>query len=108
MMVPEFGVKIRKIDEATYEIEIDGEDDTIGHLFSTYLELDDEVQLSYYTRPHPLQERIIIYIRLKDKDADVREVFRKVANRILADLESLKEDYLKALEQVGVHREDLE
>ena len=102
-----FDVRIRRVEEGTYEIEITGEDDTIGHLFSTYLELDDAVQLSYYQRPHPLEERIIIYVRLKDKNADVKEVFRKVAEKILADLDDLKERYLQALERAGVQRDEV-
>ncbi len=106
-MSAEFNLKIVKVSEDTYELRIDGEDDTIGHLLSTYLELSDEVQLSYYTRPHPLEEKIIVYVRLKDPKADVGKVVDKVIDKILSDLNSLKQDYVDALRKAGVDVEEL-
>ncbi len=102
-----FKLQIRRVDEDAYEIVIDGEDDTLGHLLSTYLELSEDVQLSYYTRPHPLEEKIIVYVRLKDKNADIKEIVKKVIKQILGDIDSMREEYLKALEEVGVNREDV-
>ena len=106
-MSAEFNLKIVKVSEDTYELRIEGEDDTIGHLLSTYLELSEEVQLSYYTRPHPLDEKIIVYVRLKDPKADVRKVVDRVIDKILSDINNLKQDYIEALRKSGVDTEEL-
>ena len=106
-MSESFNLKIVKVSEDTYELRMEGEDDTIGHLLSTYLESSEEVQLSYYTRPHPLQEKIIVYVRLKDPRTNVKEIVSKVIDKILADLDSLRKDYVEALKKSGVETEEL-
>ncbi len=89
--------------EGFYEVVIEGEDDTIGNLLATYLEDMPEVQLSYYKRPHPLENKIIVYVKLKDENTNVKEVLEKAMRRILEDINDLREKYVKALEKVGVH-----
>jgi DNA-directed RNA polymerase subunit L len=103
-----FNLWIKRVSEDTYEIHIEGEDDTIGHLVSTYLELSDRVQLSYYKRPHPLEEKIIIYVRLKNKNDNIRDVLEEViGGKLLSDINDLRERYLEALRKAGVSEEDL-
>jgi DNA-directed RNA polymerase subunit L len=96
---------IRKVDDLTYEIELPGEDDTTGNVVSSYLERMDEVQLSYYKRPHPLEDKIVIYVKLR-KPVNVKKLIEKVADIILKDLESMEKDYRESLSKMGVSLED--
>ncbi len=100
----EMNLIIRRIEPQTYELEIQGEDDSIGNLLATYLENLDEVQLSYYSRPHVLEDKIVVYVKLK-KDIDIKKVIEKAIRQILEDIEDLKQKYLKALEKIGVSLE---
>ncbi len=97
-------ITIKKIDEETYELEMIGEDDSIGNLLATYLESMDEVQLSYYNKPHPLENKIIVYVKLK-KEQDIAKVVEKAVNKILEDLEDFRNKYIKALKKIGVRLE---
>ncbi len=97
-------ITIKKIDEETYELEMIGEDDSIGNLLATYLESMDEVQLSYYNKPHPLENKIIVYVKLK-KEQDIAKVVEKAVNKILEDLEDFRNKYTEALKKIGVRLE---
>lgn len=104
----DFELKIRRVEPGTYEIQLRGEDDTIGNLLATYLELSEGIQLSYYTRPHPLRDEIVLYVKLEDPDADIKSVLERVLGEVLRDLEEAKRQYLEALRRSGVSVEDLE
>ncbi len=101
-----FSLHVKEVEPGTYEIEIRGEDDTIGHLLSTYLELYEDIQLSYYTRPHPLEDRIIVYVKLKNPSADFKKIISNVINIIIKDTNELREAYTRALSKVGANLED--
>jgi DNA-directed RNA polymerase subunit L len=92
--------------EGFYEVVIEEEDDTIGNLLATYLEDMPEVQLSYYKRPHPLEEKIIVYVKLKDEKTDIKSVLEKAINKILEDIDDLRMRYKEALQKAGVHLEE--
>jgi DNA-directed RNA polymerase subunit L len=90
----------------SYVVEIQGEDHTLGNLIvSKLLELD-EVSYAYYEVPHPLEDKLIIYVNLKSDDVDVRKVLVKAAEAALRDKDEFERLYREALRKRGVELED--
>ncbi len=88
--------EIRSVGNGEYEIEFEGEDDTLGNLLASYLEDMDGVRLAYYKRPHPLEERIILYVKLEE-GRDVKNLLIRALEFILRDINDLHSKYIEAL-----------
>jgi DNA-directed RNA polymerase subunit L len=54
---------VRKINDKELEIEIYGEDHTLGFILSQALSRVNGVEESYYRVEHPLKNSIVIYVR---------------------------------------------
>jgi DNA-directed RNA polymerase subunit L len=54
---------VRKYNERELEIEIYGEDHTLGFILSQALSRMEGVEESYYRVEHPLKNSIVVYVR---------------------------------------------
>ena len=67
---------------------IQNEDHTLGNLLAKKLEKHPTVEFAAYSRPHPLENRIIIDWRVPDsKNPD--KVWKETCDNLLEDLDSL-------------------
>ncbi len=98
-------IRVRKISEDEYLFEIDGEDHTIGSLLQHYLQEDEKVVTAYYSQPHPLEEKINVYIKVKS-GADPIKVLRNALETIAREAGEFRELLLKAYEDAGINIED--
>lgn len=89
-------VKILKETDEYLEIQIDGEDHTIGNLLKGMLFLIPGVKFASYTQPHPLIESIVIKV-MTDGTIKPREALKKAielaesyANKFIEEVKSLE------------------
>ncbi|MEM4865377.1 MAG: RpoL/Rpb11 RNA polymerase subunit family protein [Acidilobaceae archaeon] len=91
-------VFIEKLGDNSYKVLIDGEDHTMGNLLAkTLLELP-EVEIASYLKPHPLEDKVVVFVSLKNRETSVVDVLIKALekNQMFRDL------YLKALKERGI------
>lgn len=74
-------MKVEKVGEDKYMITIEGEDHSLGNLLARTLLSIKGVKFSYYEQPHPLEERIILFVELEGKK-DLKEVLLKALEMI--------------------------
>lgn len=96
----EGSVSIKDLGEDKYMITIVGEDHSLGNLLTKILLSMSEVKFSYYEHPHPLDDKIVLYVHL-EKGKDIKKVLLKAAEQALQINEEFKELFLKALEKKG-------
>ncbi len=96
---------VKKIGENEYLLELPGEDHTLGSLLQHYLQEDENVATAYYSKPHHLEDKITIYVKLKE-DKDPIETFKKALEKIASDARKFREELLKAYEEAGINIED--
>jgi DNA-directed RNA polymerase II subunit RPB11/DNA-directed RNA polymerase subunit L len=99
-------VSLEALGNGRYRLTITGEDHTIGNLLSRTLLSMDEVAFAYYEQPHPLEDRIVVYLQLKEPDGDPVVVLLRALDRILEVNEEFKRLYLEALRDKGLEVED--
>jgi DNA-directed RNA polymerase subunit L len=99
-------VSLEDLGGGKYVLVLKGEDHTIGNLLSKTLLSMEEVAFAYYEQPHPLEDRIVVYLQLKDAGGDPVIVLLRALDRILEVNEEFRELYLKALEDKGLRIED--
>ena len=78
------------------QIEVRGERHTLGNMVAKELQSMDEVDLAYYEIPHPLQDRMLIYIRTRG-DVSPLEALRKALDSLEDRLDELDKALKKAL-----------
>jgi DNA-directed RNA polymerase, subunit L len=100
------GVSLEDLGSGKYMLVLKGEDHTLGNLLSKTLLSMEEVASAYYEQPHPLEDRIVVYFKLKDASGDPVAILLRALDRILEVNEEFKELYLKALEDKGLRVED--
>jgi DNA-directed RNA polymerase subunit L len=88
-------VEIRRTGDSYAEVEIEGEEHTLGALLVDLLLKEQHVKMASYSQPHPLEEKIVIKI-LTDGQIDPADAFRKavergleLVNKFQRDVESL-------------------
>lgn len=89
--------------KARYVIE--GEDHTLGNLLEKTLTTINGVVVAYYESPHPLENKIIVYIET-DGSIKPREALKKALERILEMNEEFRKLYLEKLREKGVDYSD--
>jgi DNA-directed RNA polymerase subunit L len=97
-------VAVRKIGDREYMFELDGEDHTMGSLLQHYLQLDERVDTVYYSKPHPLEDKITVYVKLA-VETDPIEVFKGALERIASEAKEFREKLLEAYKKAGVNIE---
>ncbi|MEM1675217.1 MAG: DNA-directed RNA polymerase subunit L [Desulfurococcaceae archaeon] len=73
--------KILKRNERELLIEIQGEDHTLGNLIAKEALNHSSVAYASYNIPHPLQDKLLIYISVKE-GSDPVVVFKEICFRI--------------------------
>jgi DNA-directed RNA polymerase II subunit RPB3 len=83
----------------SYDIIIDGESHTIGHLLQSYINKNYSEQNLFvgYMNPHPLQNEI--FLRIKSDDINqIKDIITSTCNNLIETLSSLRELVLKNFE----------
>lgn len=89
--------------KARYVIE--GEDHTLGVLLEKTLTGLEGVKLAYYESPHPLEDKIIVYVET-DGSIKPREALKRALERIIEMNEEFKRLYLEKLKEKGADYSD--
>lgn len=89
-------VQVKKTSDRELEIEVQGEGHTLGNMLAKELQEMEEVELAYYEIPHPLQDRMLIYIRTRE-GADPLDTLRSALKRLDAQLEQLEGELERVL-----------
>lgn len=84
-----------------YKLVIEGGDHTIGNLLSYALRGVKGVEFAYYEKPHPLEERIIVFFK-PSKGADPGKVLERALRDIIRLNETFKRQFLRDLGGKGV------
>lgn len=82
-------IKLRRLDDKTLEIELEGEDHTIANLIAKYAVRKDRVRYAAYNIPHPLISNPIVVITT-DGSVSPLEVFKEVLREVLRDIDELE------------------
>lgn len=99
---PQGRVSIERLGDGRYKVTILGEDHSIGNLLAVTLIKLPEVEAASYMKPHPLEDKIFVFISLKDKNANVVDVIVKALELILEENKAFRSLYLEALKSRGV------
>lgn len=83
--------KVLKRTEKELLVEIWGEDHTLGNLVAKEALNHSSVTYASYNIPHPLQDRLLIYIAVKE-GSDPIEVLKEVCERIKSYLNDFKRE----------------
>ena len=94
-------VVVRRRGPRSYVVEVEGEDHTLGNLIvSKLLELG-LADLAYYEMPHPLEDKLIIYVNTRE-GVDVKEALVKAAEEALRENEEFRRLLLEELKKKSV------
>lgn len=95
-------VEIRAIKQekskAVYEIL--GEDHTLGNLLEKTLLSDERVTFASYENPHPLQNKIVLTVVVKE-GFDPTEAIKDALKKIMAEAAAFREELIEALREHG-------
>ena len=98
------GVAVRRRGPRSYVVEVEGEDHTLGNLIvSKLLELG-LAELAYYEMPHPLEDKLIIYVNTRE-GVDIKEALVKAAEGALKENEEFRKLLLEELKKKGIEME---
>ncbi|HIP65912.1 MAG TPA: DNA-directed RNA polymerase subunit L [Pyrodictium sp.] len=93
-------LKIKKVDEKSVEIELEGEDHSMANLIAKYALRNPHTKFAAYNVPHPLIANPIIQI-VTDGTIHPLDLLEQVLKEILADIEKFKESVEKAFNEVS-------
>ena len=87
-----------------FDFNIFDEDDTLGNLMDTYLELNTKVRANGYVIPHPFDNLLVIRTQLKSSNIleNNKKVFRTVIDFIHKLLLKLETDFRKSIPKIKV------
>lgn len=91
-------IRILESGERYVKIEVDGEDHTLLHALQDEALKDDNVEYVGYHIPYPLERKGIIIVRVKS--GDPISVLKKVAERIINDIDEISKLLLEAVKRV--------
>lgn len=100
----EGSIRIQDLGNGKYMVTIEGEDHSLGNLLTRILLSMEEVKLSYYEHPHPMENKIVLFVHLNEGQ-DLAKVLIKASDAALKMNEEFKELFLKALEKKGIRFE---
>ena len=94
-------VVVRRRGPRSYIVEVEGEDHTLGNLIvSKLLELG-LADLAYYEMPHPLEDKLIIYVNTRE-GVDIKEALSKAAKEALRENEEFRRLLFKELKKRNI------
>lgn len=91
-------IKVLKSGENYIELQIEGEEHTLGNLIKGYLLMVPGVKFASYSKPHPLVDNIIIKIMtdgsIQPKEAVIRaiELAKKDSNKFIHEVENIAKE----------------
>ena len=87
-----------------FDFNIFDEDDTLGNLMDTYLELNTKIRANGYVIPHPFDNLLVIRTQLKSSNTleNNKKVFRTVIDFIHKLLLRLETDFRKSMPKIKV------
>ena len=87
-----------------FDFNIFDEDDTLGNLMDTYLELNTKIRANGYVIPHPFDNLLVIRTQLKSSNTlkNNKKVFRTVIDFIHKLLLRLESDFRKSMPKIKV------
>jgi DNA-directed RNA polymerase subunit L len=87
-----------------FDFNIFDEDDTLGNLIDTYLELNTKIRANGYVIPHPFDNLLVIRTQLKSSNTlkNNEKVFRTVIDFIHKLLLKLETDFRKSTPKIKV------
>ncbi|MFP3241784.1 RpoL/Rpb11 RNA polymerase subunit family protein [Caldisphaera sp.] len=98
-------IKISKTEQGIYKVEIENEDHTLGNLLSTVLQGLQGVNIAYYEIPHPLENKLIIYIDLEE-GIDPKEKLIEALKKIKEINLEFRDKYLQKIKEMNINIED--
>ncbi|MDW8061704.1 MAG: DNA-directed RNA polymerase subunit L [Nitrososphaerota archaeon] len=90
-------IRVLESGERYVKIEVDGEDHTLLHALQDEALKDDNVEYIGYHIPYPLERKGIIIVRVKS--GDPISVLKKVAERIIDDIDEISKLLLEAVKR---------
>jgi DNA-directed RNA polymerase subunit L len=93
-------LNIVKEEDGYFEVEFGGESHTLLNLLQSSLLEDPAVEMAGYTRPHPLMDRSRLFIRMKNKRVDPKEILKKAADNAEAKLREFDEGLKQGVSNV--------
>jgi len=81
-------VRVLERSEKSLRIEVSGDGHSLCNLMQEALLEDPSVEIAGYHRVHPLSDRFIIYVRVRDGDPD--EAFLRAVERLRERLTELR------------------
>ncbi|MDP8003253.1 MAG: RpoL/Rpb11 RNA polymerase subunit family protein [Caldisphaera sp.] len=103
--MPENEINISKTEQGVYKIEIKGEDHTMGNLLANILQTLDGVNIAYYEVPHPLEDRIFLYMDLNEGINPIEKI-KEALNKIKEINSDFKNRYLFKSKEKGLEVEE--
>ncbi|PMP88013.1 MAG: DNA-directed RNA polymerase subunit L [Caldisphaera sp.] len=98
-------IKISKTEQGIYKIEIENEDHTLGNLLSTTLQGLKGVNIAYYEVPHPLENKLILYIDLEE-GIEPKEKVIEALKKIKEMNSEFRDKYLQKIKEMNIDIED--
>ncbi|MCE4623487.1 MAG: hypothetical protein F7B11_01930 [Caldisphaeraceae archaeon] len=94
-------IKIMKTEQGTYKIEVLGEDHTLGNLLASTLLGLDGVNIAYYEVPHPLENKVFLYIDLEEGIDPIKKL-KEALEKIKLMNSKFRQIYLSELKEMGI------
>ncbi len=94
-------VSVRRLADREYEIVVEGEDHTLGSLIEKFLQEDPRVAAAYYRQPHPMEETIVVYLKLAEAVDPVR-LLGEILDRIIEEARNAEEKLIAAYRESGI------
>ncbi|MET1159387.1 MAG: RpoL/Rpb11 RNA polymerase subunit family protein [Thermoprotei archaeon] len=91
-----YELKVLRKSDNEILLEIRGEDHTLGNLLVKEALRHPKVEYAAYRIPHPLQDRMEIYIATT-KDANIKDIIREVIDSIRKYLNEFKNEVVSKL-----------
>ncbi|MES1906762.1 MAG: hypothetical protein MHM6MM_000006 [Cercozoa sp. M6MM] len=92
-------VRDKKVPDAAV-FRINKEDHTLGNVVRCKVLEDDRVLFVGYKVPHPLKSEVVIKVRTQKRAAKPREVVLDACSDLLAELDSLENEFRVAASQI--------
>lgn len=81
-----------------FMVTIEGEDHSVGNLLARTLLSMKEVKFAYYEQPHPLEDKIVVFVELKSEKVSIKKVLLQALDIIE---ETNREFRSKLVEEAG-------
>ncbi|MCS7106818.1 MAG: hypothetical protein NZ902_01750 [Acidilobaceae archaeon] len=88
-----------------YMITIEGEDHSMGNLLARTLLSMEDVKFSYYEQPHPLEEKIVVFVELKNEKVSIKEVLLRALDMIEEMNKEFRSQLLEEARRKGIELE---